>query len=168
MVKESRICLIVDLANVMGSRPDGWWRDRAGAATRWLAQLEPLVHRRVTLPDGGPGTLSEVVVVLEGQARAAGAGPSTPLRVVRAERDGDSTVVAVAETALTLVDATAAAGGTDAGGMDAVGTDAGGAEPGGSGSGGVPLVVTADRGLRARLPLGVGFVGPGWLLGLVD
>jgi len=30
---------IVDGNNVMGSRPDGWWRDRAGAAQRLVAQL---------------------------------------------------------------------------------------------------------------------------------
>ena len=31
--------MIVDGNNVMGSRPDGWWRDRAGAAKRLVAQL---------------------------------------------------------------------------------------------------------------------------------
>ena len=31
--------VIVDGNNVMGSRPDGWWRDRAGAARRLVAQL---------------------------------------------------------------------------------------------------------------------------------
>jgi predicted RNA-binding protein with PIN domain len=31
--------LIVDGNNVMGSRPDGWWRDRAGAARRLVEQL---------------------------------------------------------------------------------------------------------------------------------
>jgi len=31
--------LIVDGANVVGSRPDGWWRDRAGAAHRLHDQL---------------------------------------------------------------------------------------------------------------------------------
>ena len=29
-----RLVLVVDAANVVGSRPDGWWRDRAGAAAR--------------------------------------------------------------------------------------------------------------------------------------
>ncbi len=28
--------------NVIGTRPDGWWRDRAGAARRLLARLEAL------------------------------------------------------------------------------------------------------------------------------
>lgn len=31
--------LIVDGANVVGSRPDGWWRDRAGATARLRDQL---------------------------------------------------------------------------------------------------------------------------------
>jgi predicted RNA-binding protein with PIN domain len=31
--------VIIDGNNVMGSRPDGWWRDRAGAARRLVEQL---------------------------------------------------------------------------------------------------------------------------------
>ena len=31
--------LIVDGNNVMGSRPDGWWKDRAGASRRIVEQL---------------------------------------------------------------------------------------------------------------------------------
>jgi hypothetical protein len=30
---------IVDGNNVMGSRPDGWWRDRDGAARRLAAEV---------------------------------------------------------------------------------------------------------------------------------
>src|SRR5699024_4392739 len=33
------LVLVVNTANVIGSRPDGWWRDRAGAATRLRDQL---------------------------------------------------------------------------------------------------------------------------------
>jgi predicted RNA-binding protein with PIN domain len=50
--------VVVDGMNVIGSRPDGWWRDRAGATRRLLARLQAL-HRvtgdRVTLVlDGRP------------------------------------------------------------------------------------------------------------------
>ncbi len=31
--------IVVDGNNVMASRPDGWWKDRAGAAKRLVAQL---------------------------------------------------------------------------------------------------------------------------------
>src|SRR5260370_24455015 len=34
--------LLVDGMNVIGTRPDGWWRDRDGAARRLLARLEAL------------------------------------------------------------------------------------------------------------------------------
>ena len=30
----------VDASNVVGSRPDGWWRDRTGATRRLVAALE--------------------------------------------------------------------------------------------------------------------------------
>ena len=48
--------LLVDAANVVGSRPDGWWRDRAGAAARLVDQLASLDE--------------PVTVVLEGAARS--------------------------------------------------------------------------------------------------
>jgi predicted RNA-binding protein with PIN domain len=35
----SRGLVVVDGNNVMGSRPDGWWKDRAGAARRLVGQL---------------------------------------------------------------------------------------------------------------------------------
>ena len=62
--------VLVDTANVIGSRPDGWWRDRPAATRRLLAQLESLVG--AVLPADGPNAgqvVSDVVVVLEGQAR---------------------------------------------------------------------------------------------------
>jgi 8-oxo-dGTP diphosphatase len=47
------VTIVVDVANVMGSRPDGWWRDRAGAAVRLHAQIARLAASgRVILPDG--------------------------------------------------------------------------------------------------------------------
>ena len=123
--------LLVDAANVVGARPDGWWRDRAGATERLLARLASLVGRTVTAPGGGELTVTEVVAVVEGQARAATA--PREVTVVRAPGSGDD---ALAATAAELAAAP---------------------EP--------PLVVTADRGLRARLPAGVPVAGPGWLLG---
>src|SRR5690242_2866678 len=79
----------------MGSRPDGWWRDRAGAATRLMASLVPLVGRDVPAPSAGALVrVDRIVAVVEGKARAAVA--PAELDVVQAPADGDSTVVAVA------------------------------------------------------------------------
>ncbi|MGH3177573.1 MAG: NUDIX hydrolase, partial [Streptosporangiaceae bacterium] len=51
--------IVVDVANVMGSRPDGWWRDRAGAAVRLHADIARLAASgRVILPDE-PGKAGE-------------------------------------------------------------------------------------------------------------
>ena len=64
--------IVVDVANVMGSRPDGWWRDRAGAAVRLHAQIAALAASgRSVLPDETDPP--EFVLVLEGAARAAAA-----------------------------------------------------------------------------------------------
>ena len=87
--------LVVDAANVVGSRPDGWWRDRAGATRRLLAAIGDWATR-----DGR----WQVVVVLEGQARAAAAETSADagagIRVVSAAGSGDDAIVAlVAELA---------------------------------------------------------------------
>jgi PPE-repeat protein len=44
-VPQPDLTLIVDGANVVGSRPDGWWRDRAGAAVRLYDELAGLAER---------------------------------------------------------------------------------------------------------------------------
>ncbi len=81
--------LVVDGANVVGSRPDGWWKDRAGAASRLHAKL-------VATTSLAP----EVVLVLEGRARS-GVAPidSPPVRVVHAPGDGDDEIVAQVQQA---------------------------------------------------------------------
>ena len=134
--------IVVDVANVMGSRPDGWWRDRAGAAVRLHADVARLAASgRAILPDdpGPPGW----VMVLEGAARAAvkqlgepdAAGPVQPgeVRVVQARGSGDDTIVAMVRELP-----------------------------------GRRVVVTADRELRSRcVAAGATILGPGWLLGLL-
>ncbi len=119
--------LVVDGANVIGSRPDGWWRDRAGAAGRLLHRLAGLAPRTVALPDRTLRWLHRCVVVLEGRARET--ADVAGVEVVRAPDSGDDAIVALAAVT-----------------------------PG-------CVVVTADRGLRARLPPGVTTVGPGTLHG---
>ncbi|TVR36828.1 MAG: NTP pyrophosphohydrolase [Nitriliruptor sp.] len=51
-----RTLVLVDAANVMGSRPDGWWRDRVAAVNRLLDELQAWAI-------GHPG---DVVVIVEG------------------------------------------------------------------------------------------------------
>ncbi len=89
--------LIVDAANVVGSRPDGWWRDRAGATTRLLAQLETWAGHGVAadlLDLPGQRWWPQIVLVTEGQARRVPAIEGGQVQVVAAERDGDTQIVA--------------------------------------------------------------------------
>ncbi|WP_350279400.1 NYN domain-containing protein [Kribbella sp. HUAS MG21] len=82
--------VVVDAANVVGSRPDGWWRDRVGAARRLLVRIAALQERL---------TDSDVIVVLEGAACRAVSGDDAPdtgrVRVVLAPGSGDDTIVNV-------------------------------------------------------------------------
>ncbi len=55
--------LIIDAMNVIGSRPDGWWRDREGAMRRFVAEVQAWAE-------------DEVIVVLDSRAGR----PPRPLR----------------------------------------------------------------------------------------
>ena len=128
-----RPAVVVDAANVVGSVPDGWWKDRAGATARLLERLRALSVQGMDA--GRLGLVADVWfpelrVVVEGQARAVEEVPG--VAVVRADAEGDDAIVAE-------VAALAAAGRR-------------------------VVVVTSDRGLRARVgALGAVVHGPSWL-----
>jgi hypothetical protein len=129
--------VIVDGANVVGSRPDGWWRDRPGAARRLAGKLSAALT-------AGPALLAEALgreasdedvmvhLVLEGAAARVEDLPTHPqLDVVRAPADGDTAIAALAADLATEQ----------------------------------VLVVTADRELRERVrSTGAGTAGPETLL----
>ncbi|MDH6224177.1 MULTISPECIES: NYN domain-containing protein [Streptomyces] len=81
----SPLLVIVDAANVVGSVPDGWWRDRRGAAERLRDRLAA---------EGLPGVAAgavETVLVVEGAARGVESVPG--VRVESADGSGDDLVV---------------------------------------------------------------------------
>jgi hypothetical protein len=96
------VVLLIDAANVVGSRPDGWWRDRPGAARSFVARVRAAA---------GAGRLTRpVVIVLEGAARAGvEEGVADGVTVVHAAASGDETLLAVTADAdhhhVTLVSA---------------------------------------------------------------
>jgi len=95
---------IVDASNVIGSRPDGWWRDREGAARRLLDDLRAFAAggEDVTVVlDAGPpswagreGTVEVVIAPRRGRdaaddeiARRVAADPDPgSIRVVTSDR----------------------------------------------------------------------------------
>jgi hypothetical protein len=151
-ISEQKTTIVVDVANVMGARPDGWWRDRAGAAVRLYGEVAALAASgRAVLPgetsetsetsetgETAEAARPEFVMVLEGAANAAGpriaaGAPADRVRVVHAPGHGDDTIVAVVRDLP-----------------------------------GRRIVVTADRELRDRCTAaGAEVRSPGWLLGLL-
>ncbi|MFJ9559250.1 NTP pyrophosphohydrolase [Streptomyces fuscichromogenes] len=87
MEDEAPLLVIVDGANVVGSKPDGWWRDRKGAAERLRDRLAER---------GLPGrpTPVELVLVVEGAARGVASVPG--VRVESAPGSGDDRIVELA------------------------------------------------------------------------
>lgn len=148
------VTVIVDGANVMGSRADGWWRDRAGAAVRLHDELAGLSARGVSsLPDGTTGAaldrwFPQFVLVIEGAARAAAdrLAARSASEAQRGEPEsGGGVLVAIAPGS----------------GDDTIAALAAETE-------GRRLVVTADRELRRRCErAGAAVTGPRWLLGLL-
>ena len=141
-----RVVLVVDGANTVGSRPDGWWRDRAGALARLAGQLaaasdptrvDPGLPAETFGSPGPPGArrVPDVILVAEGRARGVVTPSGGRVRIVDADASGDDEIVAQAR--------------------HAAGADARTRV----------LVVTADRALRARCrEVGAEAVGPGALL----
>ncbi|NHI16515.1 NUDIX domain-containing protein [Microbacterium excoecariae] len=94
-----RPVVLVDAANVVGSVPDGWWKDRRGAAEKLRGRLEALAAAGVDADALGLELFwwhPIIATVVEGQARDVGAGTGA-VAVFRAEASGDDEIVARAE-----------------------------------------------------------------------
>ena len=82
--------LVVDGMNVVGSRPDGWWRDRAGAIRRLVERLQshpwPAGIHPVAVFDGSPVDVAIGPV----EVRFAGGGRGAADDVIAAIVAGDA------------------------------------------------------------------------------
>ena len=90
--------VVVDVANVVGSVPDGWWRDRAGAASRLLDRVSRRASRGVAADAlwlEGDVWFPRWTAVVEGQARAVSTEVAG-VEVVAAPGEGDDAIVSVA------------------------------------------------------------------------
>lgn len=89
-----RMVIVVDAANVMGSRADGWWRDRRGAAERLRDELSAI--NGITDVPGAAADVCHprIVMVVEGAAR--GIAPADRVEVVPAPASGDDTIAELA------------------------------------------------------------------------
>jgi 8-oxo-dGTP diphosphatase len=180
-IGEHPVTIVVDVANVMGSRPDGWWRDRAGAAVRLHAELVGLAASGRGVPPGETDP-PDFVMVLEGAAKAAAGRLSAASPA--GSPPGAATTGAATPGAATSGAATT--GAATPGAATPGAATPGAARPGevrvvlapGSGDDAIVavvrelpgrrVVVTADRELRERcVAAGATILGPGWLLALL-
>ncbi len=166
------LTIIVDGANVVGSRPDGWWRDRVGAAVRLRDQLEPLALDGLSRLPGEPG---EEAATLGGlpAAPALPGSEEPPLR--RVKRRTSATLRMTWLPDIVLVVEGAARPAADANGsrgrvrvLAATGSGDDAIAKLAEQISGRRIVVTADRELRQRCEAAGALVaGPSWLLGLL-
>jgi 8-oxo-dGTP diphosphatase len=168
-IGQHAVTIVVDVANVMGSRPDGWWRDRAGAAVRLHAELVRLAASGRGVPPGETAP-PDFVMVLEGAAKAAAGRLSVSPPDSPANAPADVPANAPADSAAD-VPADAPAGEARPGKVRVV-------QAPGSGDDAIVavvrelpghrMVVTADRELRKRcVAAGATILRPSWLLGLL-
>ncbi|MDQ6615515.1 MAG: NYN domain-containing protein [Actinomycetota bacterium] len=97
---------LVDGMNVIGSRPDGWWRDRPGAARRLTGRLQGLaaqsndeitvVFEGEPIPDLTPGR-HDGVVVLHARRRGQNAADDRIVEEVAADEDPRSLSVVTSD-----------------------------------------------------------------------
>jgi predicted RNA-binding protein with PIN domain len=79
---------LVDGMNVIGSRPDGWWRDRRGAMRRLVGELERLDGQVTVVLDGEPFALeSDRVEVVFASRRGPDAADDDIAELVKADPD---------------------------------------------------------------------------------
>ena len=166
----SPVTIIVDSANVVGSRPDGWWRDRVRATVRLAAELASLVTGGLTeLPDRmaspGPGVSPDDTVPQAGHLPLDGAGDRELARM----GDGQTTLRWLPEVVLVVEGGARPAADAAPGSVRVLAAPAAGDDTIAvlaAHTTGRRIVVTADRELRQRcVAAGAAVAGPGWLLG---
>lgn len=185
-VELSPVTLIVDAANVVGSRPDGWWRDRAGAARRLRDELARFAAAGLTsLPEGVAGTVPpepEPGAMTPPPPRPAAAAVRSwnPYAGSWRRREDSETGMADGEISLRWFpdvvmvvegEARPAAAQPADGQVRLVAAEGEGDDTIAALAAqvrGRRVVVTADRELRQRCEAaGAAVAGPGWLLGLL-
>ena len=92
LVRQACAVPLIDAANVVGSRPTGWWRDRPGAVRELTTRI-----RRAAAEGMLP---CPAVLVLEGEARKrVEEGLAEGVEVVHAPGHGDDTLATLAAEA---------------------------------------------------------------------
>jgi 8-oxo-dGTP diphosphatase len=157
------LSIVVDIANVMGARADGWWKNRARAAARLCREVGDLSLRGLAATDlpaelagvagDGDRVYPRWILILEGDARKAAIEVDHGHAILVPDDESDVSLSVLGPlTRLVLAPGS---------GDDTIAREAADLE-------GCRLVVTADRELRRRCEqAGAIVTGPRWLLSLL-
>ena len=94
---------LVDAMNVIGSRPDGWWRDREGATRRLLERLREFDEEVTVVLDAGPPELAgreDRLTVVLAPRRGRDAADDEIARLLAADPDPGSVRVVTSDATL--------------------------------------------------------------------
>ena len=99
---------LIDASNVIGSRPDGWWRDRTGAARRLIGEIRAWAGATggddvIVVLDAGPDDLlgaSGGVEVVRAPRRGRNAADDEIARLLETTYDPADTIVATSDADL--------------------------------------------------------------------
>lgn len=97
---------IVDAMNVIGTRPDGWWKNRRGAMVKLVAQLERWASaqgHRVTVVfehPTSPPMSSSVIDIAHAPRAGANSADDEIVRLVRADDRPDEITVVTSDSTL--------------------------------------------------------------------
>jgi predicted RNA-binding protein with PIN domain len=98
---------LVDASNVIGSVPDGWWRDREGAARRLIERLEAFAQDTgdpvTVVLDAGPAELAgrdKGVAVVLARRRGRDAADDEIVRLLEAHDVPEEVTVATSDSNL--------------------------------------------------------------------
>jgi uncharacterized protein YaiI (UPF0178 family) len=97
---------IVDAMNVIGSRPDGWWKDRRGAIVRLVDQLECWASTQshpvtvVLERPMSPPIDSSVIEVAHAPRAAANSADDEIVRLVQADHEPQDLIVVTSDGVL--------------------------------------------------------------------
>jgi uncharacterized protein YaiI (UPF0178 family) len=94
---------VVDASNVIGSRPDGWWRDRAGATRRLVGRLDAFAAETgepvIVVLDAGSAPDAERAEVLVASRRGRDAADDEIVALLQ-DRGADGVRVVTSDATL--------------------------------------------------------------------
>ena len=94
-----QVLIVIDAANVVGSRPNGWWKNRPAATASLRDHLSTLAHTGLHTPQHPWAATPPIDVVMITEGKAKGVPSNSTVTVIDAATNGDDAIVEYVENA---------------------------------------------------------------------